>query len=459
MKSIFPLRLAITGVLLLGILISSLLYGLFDAQALLERFHRVDIPTLEMSAIAVNMSDSISRKVQTIAATGDAATISEYRFEREGLAAHLEEFRNQINLQGLQQLPKDHFDRSSLNQLEDQIISFARSGDTKSALQLLNSQEFMELNESTSRAVQDVLEFNAKLRDEALSAESRQLYFFLVLSFVLCGLIGLVWMGVWRAYRFNVNAKVEAEKNLELERSRSVQNAKLATLGEMAGGIAHEINNPLAIIQGHAEQLIRMLEAGRGEKEQHIAKIQKIVTTSERIAKIIRGLRSFSRSADNDPFVATSVKSLIQESVDLANGILSRHGVELRQQVPEADLTIECRSVQISQILLNLIGNGADAVKALPEKWIDLSVHEDGDEVVISVTDSGSGIPAEVAEKIFQPFFTTKKIGEGTGLGLSISIGIAKDHNGSLSLDKESRHTRFVLRLPKTQIKSAQAAA
>ncbi|HEX4924120.1 MAG TPA: ATP-binding protein, partial [Bdellovibrionales bacterium] len=116
-----------------------------------------------------------------------------------------------------------------------------------------------------------------------------------------------------------------------------------------------------------------------------------------------------------------------------------------------AELVIACRPTQISQVLLNLLNNAHDAVAEQTEKWVKLDVRDLGDSVELSVTDSGAGIPPEIQEKIMQPFFTTKQIGEGTGLGLSISKGLVDSHHGQLRLDAKSKNTRFVVLLPKTQ--------
>jgi C4-dicarboxylate-specific signal transduction histidine kinase len=123
--------------------------------------------------------------------------------------------------------------------------------------------------------------------------------------------------------------------------------------------------------------------------------------------------------------------------------------VEARE-IP-ASWEVECHPSQISQVLLNLLNNAYDAALAQPDRWIELDARDQGSLVEISVTDSGPGIPRELARKIMDPFFTTKPPGKGTGLGLSISSNIMTDHGGSLSLDQNSPHTRFVMSLPKIQ--------
>jgi signal transduction histidine kinase len=122
--------------------------------------------------------------------------------------------------------------------------------------------------------------------------------------------------------------------------------------------------------------------------------------------------------------------------------------VEIRVDPIADDLAIRCRSVQISQVLLNLINNACDAVQSDPAPWIHIAAERRDGFVRLTVTDSGKGIPEHVRSRLFQPFFTTKEIGKGTGLGLSISKGIVGAHGGTVDLDPTSAHTRFVVELP-----------
>ena len=131
-------------------------------------------------------------------------------------------------------------------------------------------------------------------------------------------------------------------------------------------------------------------------------------------------------------------------------------GIQLELSIPN-ELSIECQHVQIGQVILNLVSNSIDAIKDREEKWIKVAALDLIDFVEISVMDSGPGIPAEVADKLMTPFFTTKPAGQGTGLGLSISRRILADHGGDLRLDRAANHTRFVLVIPKRQKSSLSA--
>ncbi len=235
-------------------------------------------------------------------------------------------------------------------------------------------------------------------------------------------------------------------RELEQARARNVQAAKMSALGEMAGGIAHEINNPVAIITAKSAQMREQIDRGMLTFEQIKSGLTRIESTAMRVAQIVRGLRTFSRTGDHDPLSRTRIRAIVEETLSFCREKLRADGVELRMDVD--DLEVQCRATQISQVLLNLIVNSQDAIRDLPERWILIQAKVINGSVRISVQDSGGGIAPDVVEKLMTPFFTTKEIGKGTGLGLSISRGIIEDHRGKLYYDDTSRRTRFVFELP-----------
>jgi signal transduction histidine kinase len=233
---------------------------------------------------------------------------------------------------------------------------------------------------------------------------------------------------------------------LERARARNVQAAKMSALGEMAGGIAHEINNPVAIITAKSAQMRDQIDRGALSDEQIKHGLTRIENTAMRVAEIVRGLRTFSRTGDQDPLLRTRLRAVVEETLSFCREKLRNDGIELLIDVD--DLEVDCRATQISQVLLNLIVNSQDAVRELSEKWILIEVKRHGDTARVRVTDSGQGIAPQVIDKLMTPFFTTKDIGKGTGLGLSISRGIIEDHRGQLYYDGEFARTTFVFELP-----------
>lgn len=251
---------------------------------------------------------------------------------------------------------------------------------------------------------------------------------------------------------WDVTEKVLANKKLEQERAKSIANSKMASLGEMASGIAHEINNPLTIILNRMDQLKVMLSKPGADMPTAIKEIDKIESTFERIAKIIRGLKAFSRNADNDPMISCDLNSIVDETLELCLERFKTHGVEIKTSGLHHLMYLSCRPSQISQVLLNLLNNSFDAISQSQAPWIHIDVRLLTEKMTtyiqLNVTDSGKGIPQAIADKMMDPFFTTKDVGQGTGLGLPISKGIIEDHSGNLWLDRESENTRFVIELP-----------
>ena len=247
----------------------------------------------------------------------------------------------------------------------------------------------------------------------------------------------------------DIDEKKKQEEVIKDQQARMISTAKLSSLGEMASGIAHEINNPLAIIKGKAYQILKKLGDGEVDVSFLIKEIGKIEQNSLRIAKIIKGLRTFSRHGDKDPFQVVVFNSLLSDVLELCNERFKHQGVELKTS-GDLETNISCQEAQLAQVLLNLINNAYDAVVDNLDPWVEVNVNKEGEIVKISITDSGPGISDEIAQKIMQPFFTTKEVGVGTGLGLSISKGIVEMHGGKFYLDQSCPNTRFVIELPTT---------
>ncbi len=241
-----------------------------------------------------------------------------------------------------------------------------------------------------------------------------------------------------------------AEQIMANQRAALLTTAKMSSLGEMAAGIAHEINNPLTVIVGNAARIKRQLDLNQFSAEDAEAALTKIENTGHRIAKIISGLRSFSRNADKDSVEPVLVSKVVEDTLGLCSERFKFHAVTLTCELgASAEALVLGRPAQLSQVLLNLLGNAYDAVELLPEKWVLVKGEVVGDRIILSVTDSGNGIDGDVAQKMMEPFFTTKDVGKGTGLGLSINKGIIEDHHGRFYYDESSAHTRFVIELPR----------
>lgn len=250
----------------------------------------------------------------------------------------------------------------------------------------------------------------------------------------------------------DIDAEKAAEDKLADMRAQMLFSSKASTLGEIANGIAHEINNPLSIIRAYTDVLRDDLSAEQGDRARFLAHVDKIDATVGRITQIVRSLVVFTRDTNHEPFRKVSVAALIRDTLTLCENRFRNARIELEQGEISDSIEVECRSVPLSQVLLNLFYNAADAVEGGQVRWVRVFAEDLGDEVVIGVEDSGPGVDPESRSKIMQPFYTTKPPHRGTGLGLAISRKIVESHQGTLILDSESPHTRFVVRVPKRQV-------
>lgn len=230
--------------------------------------------------------------------------------------------------------------------------------------------------------------------------------------------------------------------------------SRLTAIGGMASEIAHEINNPLSVLAFNNIMLRQKIESGTLDEAFLIKKIEISDRMTERLLKIVNGLKLSYRSGNEDAFKFVRLNDMFEEAKILCELKASKLGIDLIiNQAPE-NITIECRSVQIVQIIQNIVYNAFDALEESSKKWVMISYEQKNtDYIQIIIKDSGPGISKQHREKIFSSFYTTKPNGKGTGLGLSISKRFSEEHNGSLSLDDLSPETTFVLELPLKQPK------
>jgi signal transduction histidine kinase len=253
-------------------------------------------------------------------------------------------------------------------------------------------------------------------------------------------------------YFLHQSVKHEAQhteyfKKLEVEHQKQLQVQKLSSLGEMAGGVSHEINNPLMVILGKSYSLRKDLSRKLDSNDPSFQNLEKIDAMVHRISRIIKALRNFSRNADQDPKQKINLHELLELTIDLCRQRFLASSIELEVKVA-TNPTLICRPTEISQVLLNLLNNAFDAVKGRPHASVRIICEERPHEIEIRIEDNGIGIRPEIKDKIMQPFFTTKEIGKGTGLGLSISKGLIESHKGQLNLIDDPQKTIFQILLP-----------
>ncbi|KAB8039677.1 PAS domain S-box protein [Silvanigrella paludirubra] len=242
---------------------------------------------------------------------------------------------------------------------------------------------------------------------------------------------------------YDITEKIELEKSLLLEKEKVNHNSRLASLGEMAAGIVHEINNPLTIIDGN----IKMLEILKDNPIKFSEKLKSMEKASERIIKIIRGLRKFSRSNYQNEYRLELFSEILNEVLIMIEEKAKQSFVQLKLDIAP-NIFIFCNLIEIEQVIVNLLNNAIDAIQNLEEKWVKINLFKNKGQAILQIIDSGNGISKESEEKIFQPFFTTKAIGEGTGLGLAIVKGILEQHKASIHLNHNFKNTCFEIFFP-----------
>lgn len=256
---------------------------------------------------------------------------------------------------------------------------------------------------------------------------------------------------VFNSYSSRLESEVKAQtEELRNTEKKLYESSRMASLGRMAGGVAHEINSPLSIIKLTAERIIRESKSNQLSADSAIASSDTIIKTVDRISQITTALRKVSRDGELGNNTLVPIQQLLGEVSSLAADRVKLASVKLELPQLSSELNLDCNPVEIAQVLVNLINNSIDAVEDLPQKWIKIDVKTLGSVVEIRVTDSGQ-IDPSILSKIMDPFFTTKPVGKGTGLGLSVSKGIVEKHCGQFFVDEAARNTSFVIQLPLRQ--------
>ena len=258
--------------------------------------------------------------------------------------------------------------------------------------------------------------------------------------------------------RFNNHVDLE-DSNEALKKSQDilinqtlklVQASKASALGEMAGGLSHEVNNSLMVILGSLQQLERKINQDHGMKPDYEKKMERMVTAIHKIKSVVDGLRYYSQEVGPSPRQDVALWEIMERTMNYCHEMLKAHSIQLSMElVPEA--TIHCQPMQVTQAIFSILKNADEALVKIndpSEKWVKIKYRKENGRIKIRISNGGAPIDSVVRDRIFHPFFTTKDVGEGTGLSLSIAQGIFRDHGGDLTLDEGIDFTCFTLELP-----------
>jgi len=238
------------------------------------------------------------------------------------------------------------------------------------------------------------------------------------------------------------------EHELRDKQEQLVQAGKLATLGELTTGVAHELNNPLNNIGLFVGNAVDLIELSVTDKGQIVRELRHAMQQVRKATEIISHLRTFGRAApvSREP---VSLRQVIERALSLMQEQLRLRAIEVTLELGSEEAVVLGNPIQLEQVFINLLANARDAVADSRRKAIRISGSVGSAAVEVALTDTGHGIPPGLERRIFDPFFTTKEVGKGTGLGLSITYGIIKEHGGTISVvSPPGEGATFLIRLP-----------
>jgi C4-dicarboxylate-specific signal transduction histidine kinase len=225
------------------------------------------------------------------------------------------------------------------------------------------------------------------------------------------------------------------EQELRDKQEQLVQAGKMATLGELTTGVAHELNNPLNNIGLFVGNVIDHVRLRKIDEERILHDLERVMGQVKKATEIISHLRTFGRAAPVS-VGRVSLQEVIERSLSLMREQLRLRQIDVRvEPFPGPEPIVVGNSIQLEQVVINLLANARDALDGAAAKLIEIDCSVAGDRAVVIVRDTGPGIGAGLEQRIFDPFFTTKDVGSGTGLGLSITYAIIEDHGGAISVE------------------------
>ena len=238
------------------------------------------------------------------------------------------------------------------------------------------------------------------------------------------------------------------EHELRDKQEQLVQAGKLATLGELTTGVAHELNNPLNNIGLYVGNVIDQIRLGEVETEQFVSDLEKAMEQVRKATEIISHLRTFGRAAPLS-IEQVDVDDVIERSLLLVHEQLRLRGIEVELELCPDELLVLANPIQLEQVFINLLTNARDALEDSRRKVIRIASAREDQLIRIAFSDTGPGIPQDIQQRIFDPFFTTKEVGAGTGLGLSITYSILKEYGGDITVSsKRGKGATFKIELP-----------
>ncbi len=292
-----------------------------------------------------------------------------------------------------------------------------------------------------------VMVFQQNLKDALSDFERAQNMAILI---IMAGGLVIITMALFLS-TITVNRIAKADREKEMMNQQVIETGKLASIGELAAGIAHEINNPVAIMVEEAGWIQDLLEEEEFQKSENLTEFNRALTQinsqGRRCKEITHKLLSFARKTDST-VQELQINELIEEVINLSTQRAKYSSVSVNTDLDQNLPLIPMSSTEFQQVLLNLINNAMDAMEKTGGT-LDIGTQHQNDDIIITLADSGPGIPEVNLSRIFDPFFTTKPVGKGTGLGLSICYGLVKKMGGQIDVHSViNKGTTFTIRIP-----------
>lgn len=247
---------------------------------------------------------------------------------------------------------------------------------------------------------------------------------------------------IWIYFSKNAQSDFSAQLTQKI-----VENERQKALAELAGSIAHEVNNPMTVVYTKLQMLKVKLASGNLTLDKVEESIDSMTRNTERVVKIIRGMRSLASFNERSSFVRSNISDIVEEALVLLASELITSGVVIKKNLKDENVDIYCQPTQVLQLVIVLLKNAKDATAELSNPEITINLEKGDSFATLSVYDNGPGVDPEIEEKIFSAFYTTKGLG-GNGLGLSVAQKIAEKHQGKIFLNREISNSCFSISLP-----------
>lgn len=410
-ENVFPKRLSLLAFCLLTVILVSMGWVSEKKTEILKGFHESEVPVLQIYGGVLR----VIREVQITSELQGKASILLHQSIRSGILE-------------MDRILKDQGQNLLSRPIVDQYLRLVSQDErpTEKILDMLKEdlQDFIEV----------YLAANKTLFDSYI--ELSQMIYVSAIVFTL--LFFCLVFYIYHLYRQNLKTLIDLSDSLEKQKISSINASKLASLGEMAAGIAHEINNPLAVIVARTDMALFQIAQGDMSDKAVTDTFAKILDMSQRITGIVQSMRKISRGGGKLELKCVNASEVFTDILNLCAQNLKSAEIELVTTKLNSSHRIMADFSRLSQVVINLINNAIDELKKKEDgdRWIRVASEISGDWISITVSDNAGIIPLEVRRKIFEPFFTGKDVGKGTGLGLSISRNLMKEMEGELSLDE-----------------------